>query len=266
VRTMVSGKSVRLSRVMREGRMLCIPMDHGLSIGPVKGLDDIFRTIKAVDAGGATSVLVNKGILKALPFVPRTGLIAHLSASTSIGPSPNFKVISGSVEEALRLGADAVSVHVNIGAKEEADMLRGAGAVGDACDEWGVPFITMMYPRGENVKNPNDPEVVAHVARVGAELGADIVKTVYTGDVESFKRVVSRVPVPVVIAGGPRLDNDLDVLRMVKAAMESGAAGVTIGRNVFQHENPELITRAIARIVFENASLEDALGMLNETR
>jgi len=262
---MVSGKLVRLSRIMREGKMLCIPMDHGLSIGPVKGLDDIFKTIKAVDAGGATSVLINKGILKALPFVPRAGLITHLSASTSIGPSPNFKVISGSVEEALRLGADAISVQINIGAREEADMLKSAGAIGDACDEWGVPFITMMYPRGEQIKNPNDPEVVAHVARVGAELGADIVKTVYTGDVDSFKKVVSKVPVPVVIAGGPKLENDLDVLRMVKEAMESGAAGVTIGRNVFQHEDPKLITRAIAKVVFENASLEEALGILNET-
>lgn len=263
---MVSGKVVRLSRIMRSGRMFCIPMDHGLSIGPVKGLDDIFRTIKAVDSGGATSVLVNKGILKALPFVPRAGLIAHLSASTSIGPSPNFKVVSGSVEEALRLGADAVSVHINIGAKEEADMLASAGMVGDACDQWEVPFITMMYPRGEHIKSPNDPEVVAHVARVGAELGADIVKTVYTGDVESFRKVVSRVPVPVVIAGGPRLGSDLDVLRMVKEAMESGAAGATIGRNVFQHEKPELITRAIAKVVLENASLEEALKILDETR
>ncbi|MEM2921148.1 MAG: 2-amino-3,7-dideoxy-D-threo-hept-6-ulosonate synthase [Candidatus Bathyarchaeia archaeon] len=263
---MVSGKSVRLSRIMREGKMLCIPMDHGLSIGPVKGLDNIFKTIKAVDAGGATSILVNKGILKAIPFVPRAGLIAHLSASTSIGPSPNFKVISGSVEEALRLGADAVSVHINIGAREESEMLESAGAIGDACDEWGVPFITMMYPRGEQIKDPNDPEVVAHVARVGAELGADIVKTVYTGDVDSFKKVVSKVPVPVVIAGGPKLEDDLAVLKMVKAAMESGAAGVTIGRNIFQHEDPELITRAIAKVVFDNASLEEALGILNETR
>ena len=96
----------------------------------------------------------------------------------------------GSVEEALRLGANAVSVHVNIGGKEESEMLQNLGMISDKCVEWSVPLVAMMYPRGENIKDPHNPEIVAHVARIGAETGADIVKTVYTGDVTSFRKVI----------------------------------------------------------------------------
>ena len=123
--------------------------------------------------------------------------------------APNKKVLMGSVEETIRLGADAVSVHINVGGKEEPEMLQQLGMVADKCGEWNMPLIAMMYPRGENIKNPHDPEIVAHAARIGAEAGADIVKTLYTGDVDSFKQVVKGCPVPIVIAGGPKADSDL---------------------------------------------------------
>ena len=96
----------------------------------------------------------------------------------------------GSVEDAIRLGADGISVHINIGAKEEPEMLQKLGIISDKCNEWNVPLIAMMYPRGENIKDPFSVDIVSHVARIGAEAGADIVKTVYTGDTESFKKVV----------------------------------------------------------------------------
>jgi DhnA family fructose-bisphosphate aldolase class Ia len=120
----------------------------------------------------------------------------------------------------------------------------------------------MVYPRGPNIQNGFDPEVVAHVARVGAELGADIIKTNYTGDPDSFRQVTNGCPVPVVIAGGPKAGNDREVLEMVKGAMEGGAIGVSIGRNAFQHDNPTSITRAISAIVKENVSVEEALKFL----
>ena len=138
-------------------------------------------------------MLVNKGIIKTLPRAIDIGLIVHLSGSTSIGPAPNRKVLMGTVEEALRLGADAVSVHINIGAKEEPEMLYNLGMISDKCDEWNIPLIAMMYPRGETIKNQYDPEIVAHTARIGAEAGADIVKSVYTGEVNSFRKVVKKL-------------------------------------------------------------------------
>jgi len=260
----MKGKEVRLSRIMKDGKMLCIPMDHGVTDGPITGLSSIYSTIEKVVKGGASAILVHKGIIRNFKVVPKVGLIMHISASTSLGPYPNLKVAVGSVEEAIRLGADAVSVHINIGCKEEPRMLEILGNIADKCDEWGIPFIAMMYPRGENIKEPTDKKVVAHVARIGAELGADIIKTVYTGDPLSFREVVESVPVPVVIAGGPKANNEREVLEMVYGAMKAGASGVTFGRNIFQHSNPEVMTRAIAKIVFEGSSVDNAMEVLKK--
>ena len=260
---MVFGRDIRLARILNEGKMLCIPMDHGISIGPIKGLEDIHSVIYECSSAGLTCVLVNKGIIKSMPRPPNIGLIAHFSASTSIGPAPNRKMLIGSVEEAIRLGADAVSLHINIGSKEEPEMLQKLGIISDKCDEWSVPLVAMMYPRGENIKNPHDPEVVAHAARVGAEAGADVVKAVYTGDPASFRRVVQGCPVPIVIAGGPKANTDREILEMCEGAMMAGAKGVTFGRNIFQHKNPPTIVRALYKIIIEKRNVREAMKELD---
>ena len=256
---MVVGKDVRLSRITRKGRVLCIPMDHSLTVGPIAGLEDAEATINQIARGGATAFLVQKGIIKSLKRPVPIGMIIQLSASTSLGMAPNRKVLIGSGLESLRLGVDAISIHVNIGGKEEPEMLQQLGMIADECDAYSVPFIAMMYPRGENIKDPSDPEVVAHVARIGAEAGADIVKTVYTGNPETFKEVVRKCPVPVVLAGGSKVESDEALLRMTQEVMQAGAMGVTYGRNVFQHKNPMLITKALKMIVIDKASVEEAM-------
>ena len=168
-------------------------------------------------------------------------------------------MLTGSVKEALRLGADGVSLHINIGGKEEPEMIEQLGKISGQCHEWNVPLLAMMYPRGENVKNPYDPEVVAHTARIGVECGADIVKTVYTGDIDSFKNVVSSIPVPVVIAGGPKAKTDMDVLQMTKDVMDAGAKGITYGRNIFAHKTPDKMVEALAGIIFKKQTAEEAV-------
>ena len=165
------------------------------------------------------------------------------------------------VEESIKLGADAVSIHINVGSKTEAEQLKALGHISKICMEWGMPLLAMMYPRGAGIYQ-YDEKAVALAARVGAELGADIVKTNFTGSVESFKRVVRGCPVPVVVAGGPKMKNEADLLKMVEMAMEAGARGVAIGRNVFQADDPTKMTKAIAMIVHENASAEEALEFL----
>lgn len=260
---MVFGRDIRLARILNEGKMLCIPMDHGISNGPIKGLEDIHSVIYECSSAGLTCVLVNKGIIKSMPRPPNIGLIAHFSASTSIGPAPNRKILIGTVEEAIRLGADAVSLHINIGSKEEPEMLQKLGMISDKCDEWSVPLVAMMYPRGENIKNPHDPEIVAHAARVGAEAGADIIKAVYTGDPASFRRVVRGCPVPIVIAGGPKANTDREILEMCEGAMMAGAKGVTFGRNIFQHKNPPTIVRALYKIIIEKRNVREAMKELD---
>ncbi len=260
---MVFGRDIRLARILNDSKMLCIPMDHGISNGPIRGLEDVHNMIYQCSSAGLTCVLVNKGIIKSMPRPPNIGLIAHFSASTSIGPAPNRKILIGSVEEAIRLGADAVSLHINIGSKEEPEMLQKLGMISDKCDEWSVPLVAMMYPRGENIKNPHDPEIVAHAARVGAEAGADIVKAVYTGDSDSFKRVVGSCPVPIVIAGGPKANTDREILEMCEGAMNAGAKGVTFGRNIFQHKNPPGIVRALYKIIIEKRNVREAMKELD---
>ncbi|MHA1131508.1 MAG: fructose-bisphosphate aldolase, partial [Candidatus Helarchaeota archaeon] len=136
------------------------------------------------------------------------------------------------------------------------------GKISDACDRWQIPLISMVYPRGINIKDPYDPIVVAHAARAGAELGADIVKTNYTGSYETFKSVVEGCPVPIVIAGGPKTETDRAFLQTVSDAMKAGAIGVAAGRNVFQHKDPTRVVSAISKIVKENASVDDALQLL----
>jgi fructose-bisphosphate aldolase/2-amino-3,7-dideoxy-D-threo-hept-6-ulosonate synthase len=253
------GRQIRLSRILNDGKMLCIPMDHGITNGPIPGLEDVYEFIYRCENSGVTSVIINKGIIKSLPRPPKVGIIAHLSASTSLGLSPNKKVQMGGVEDAIRLGADGISVHINIGAKEEPEMLQTLGIISDKCNEWNIPLIAMMYPRGESIKNPYDVEIVSHVARIGAEAGADIVKTVYTGDRDSFKKVVRTCPVPVVIAGGPKATTDEDIMEMCDGAMKAGAIGVTFGRNIFQHKNPPNILNALSRIIFNSEKPREAL-------
>ncbi len=260
------GKRIRLERIVdrNSGRSVVVPMDHGVTVGPIYGLTDMKQAVNAIAEGGANAVLVHKGIVIAghRGYGKDIGLILHLSASTMLGPDPLDKVMVATVEEAIKMGADAVSMHVNVGAETEAGMLEALGETAMVCEEWGMPLLAMMYPRGEKVKSEHDVEMVKHVARVGAELGADVIKTNYTGDPDTFKDVIDSCPVPVIIAGGPKTDTDEDVLKMVEDAISVGAAGVSIGRNVFQHKNPKDMTIAISKVVHEGVSAEEAMAEL----
>lgn len=257
------GHRIRMRRISdpRTGRFLIVPMDHGTTLGPIDGITEIRESIGLAREGGATSVVIHKGCME--PGLAdaggRIGVIMHLSVSTDKGPDPNRKVLVGTVEEALRLGADAVSIHVNLGADTESEMIMDFGNISEGCRKWGVPLLAMVYPRGDKVPDPHDVEAVKHAARLGAELGADIIKTNYTGSVDTFKEVTRACPVPVVIAGGPRMETDRDVLQMVKDSIEAGGKGVSIGRNIFQHSNPAFMVRAVRKIISEGSDIEEAL-------
>jgi predicted phospho-2-dehydro-3-deoxyheptonate aldolase len=255
--------SFRMHHICRGDRFLIVPLDHGITIGPVTGLIDINKTVKAVSSGGATAILGHKGFLQSIdPEVleKTTGTILHMSASTSFGPDPNSKVLVASLDDAFRLGVDGISVHVNVGgADDEPKMLSNLGQIATESQQYNIPLLAMMYTRGPNVES-FDAKAIAHAARIGAELGADIIKCSYTGDPDTFHDVVRGCPSPIVIAGGPKMNNLLEFIGMICEAMEAGAAGVSIGRNVFQHDDPKLITQTMAKIIFENYSLQNAIG------
>jgi predicted phospho-2-dehydro-3-deoxyheptonate aldolase len=260
------GKIIRLERIIdrNSGRTVIIPMDHGVTVGPVQGLEDMRTTVSKVVKGGANAILMHKGIVRAghRGAGRDVGLIIHLSGSTSLSPDPNAKELVCTVEEAIKLGADAVSVHINLGAETDKEMLRQLGYISSQCLQWQIPLVAMMYTRGLKIKNEYDVNNTKHAARVAAELGADIVKVVYTGSPETFAEVVQGCPVPVVIAGGPKMNSDKDIFQMVAGALKAGAAGLSIGRNAFQHKNPEKMVKALCKMVHNNADVKEAEQVL----
>jgi predicted phospho-2-dehydro-3-deoxyheptonate aldolase len=262
------GKQIRLERIIDRNsrKTVIIPMDHGVTVGPIEGLADMRMAISKVVAGGANAILMHKGMVRAghRGAGKDVGLIIHLSGGTAMSPDPNAKELVCTVEEAIKLGADAVSVHINLGAETDKEMLRQLGYVSEQCSEWQIPLVAMMYTRGPKIKSEYDVKNIKHAARVGAELGADIVKVVYTGSVESFRQVVEGCPVMVVIAGGPKMDSDEDIFKMVEGALKAGAAGVSIGRNAFQHKTPEKMVAALCKMVHKEASVKDAIEILKK--
>lgn len=259
------GKQIRIERIMNRNtaKTVIVPMDHGVSVGPIPGLINMDATVNEVAEGGANAVVVHNGLVgRGHRRRGRDiGLIIHLSASTSLSPDPNRKVLVCNVQQAVRLGADAVSIHINIGAHTENDMLRDFGTINRECMDWGIPLLAMVYPRGPKVESEKDVENVKLAARLGAELGADIVKVPYTGDADSFREVVEGCPVPVVIAGGSKL-TDEQTLLMVEGAMKAGGAGLSMGRNAFQHESPRKLVQAACMIVHDKKSAAEALDFL----
>lgn len=261
----MNGKMLRLNRLMHvDSKRFCIvPIDHGTTLGPIAGLEDAVKAITNIVDGGADALVLHKGLLRMAaqhPELARGKFLMHLSVSTALGPDPNYKVLVGTVEEAVKLGADGISIHVNIGTAFEAEMIKDFGKISAACMEWGMPLLAMMYCKKEAHK---DPEQIAHAARLGQELGADIVKVDYPGTIKGMERIVEGVQVPVVIAGGSKI-SPIELLRIVDDAMKVGAAGVSIGRNVFQHEDQRFITDIIGKLVHGELSLQECLGKIKK--
>lgn len=226
-----AARRIRLNRLFRNNpqRTLIVPLDHPLTDGP--------RTVHArtlnslvgqLAVSGADAVVVHKGNVRFIDpaWFKQLSLILHLSASTAHAPDPDHKVLVGTVEEALRSGADVVSVHVNIGAREEARQLADLAAVAESCDRWNVPLMAMIYPRGPQIVDPRDPAVVAHAVTVAAELGGDIVKTYFAGSDHAMRQVTSMSPIPVIVAGGPFTTDENDLMEFVDGALNGGAAGL----------------------------------------
>lgn len=255
---MNEGKIRRLKRIIQQdNRTVIVPMDHGVTVGPIQGIENMQVITDKLVKGNADAIIVHKGIAKRID-TGHAGLIVMLSGASNLSPNPNAKVQVCSVQEAIRIGADGVSLHINVGAQDEDKMLQTLGKVADECEQFGMPLLAMMYPRGPKITSEHAPEVVAHAARIGAELGADIIKTTYTGSIDTFKTVTESCPIPVVIAGGPKCKTLTEVLQTTFDALQAGAAGLSIGRNVFQCDDPTKITKALFSIVHQGATVTQA--------
>ncbi|MDO8871919.1 MAG: 2-amino-3,7-dideoxy-D-threo-hept-6-ulosonate synthase [Methanoregula sp.] len=256
------GKDIRIERIMdrNTARSVIVPMDHGFSMGQIDGLTDMTKTISEVSDGGANAIVLHKGMVKRghRRHGRDIGLIIHLSGSTSMNPDPDDKVQVCTVEEAIALGADAVSIHINLGAPNESKMLEIGAKVAKDCNRWAMPLLTMIYPRGKGI-DPFSAQSVGHCVRVAEELGADLIKTNYPGDPEAFKKIVKSCSVPVFIAGGEKCA-DLESLKIIREAVRAGGAGVCVGRNAFQREDTRTFVKALCRVVHEESDPDSVLG------
>jgi fructose-bisphosphate aldolase/2-amino-3,7-dideoxy-D-threo-hept-6-ulosonate synthase len=264
---------MRMKRVIDPaGVSVICALDHGMTspqfLQPLAAIED--RTREAVD-GGANVIMMSKGMIrKAVPaFAPTTSLALLLSASANPeGGTPEVIQIA-EVEEALWLGADCVVLFTALGGDNEPAMIETLASVGKACAELGMPFIAeaefpTTYATVEELKQQYGYEYLRRNVRLCAELGADIVKTNWPGDQESFANLVEATAgIPVVLAGGSRLQ-DAELLTRMQQAMEVGAIGCSVGRNIFMHDRPEAITRALARVIRERWSADKALDALQE--
>jgi predicted phospho-2-dehydro-3-deoxyheptonate aldolase len=234
----LTGRQRRMRRLLGSGRTVILPIDQPVTLGVIPGLTDLPRRLPRLLDGRPDAVVAHRGVLAQIsPETARdVSLIMHMSAATKLSGREYAKFLTAGTADAVRAGADAVSVQVTFGVPEETAMLADAARVVGEASQWGLPVLAMTYVRG--VEPGLHPEKIAHAARVAAELGCDIVKVSYTGSAESFAQVVDGCFAPVIMAGGERAGDWQEVLRAVADALTAGASGVCIGRNVFQHADP----------------------------
>ena len=258
----------RLARILRGGRGVWVPMDHGASGYPEAGLGDMDCVVEAVISGGADAIVLHKGALSHhADATGWGGFVCHVSVSTVHGGTRSqSKVSVASAEECWQRGAMALSGQVNLGDESEPEMIEALGALTTESFPLGLPVLGMAYPRGPNLKLIEGDETggIAHAARLAWELGCHVVKVPWTGTADSFRSVTEAVPIPVLIAGGPSGMPFEGTLGIVEEAMSVGGAGVCMGRQVFASEDPSACVAALRQVIHEGASAVDAAALLGE--
>ena len=255
----------RMNHIFRDDRRsLIVAMDHGLLDGPKKGLEHPEETISKVIAGGADAILTSYGIARKFAReLARVGLIVRADGgATGLSKNPGPGSLMLGIEQALRVDADALAVSAFPGSAQEESSLQHLARMIESAHTWDVAVMAEMVPGGFD----SPPELrtiqnIALAARVGAEMGADWIKCPYAPGMES---VTQTCFVPVVILGGAKRGAENEMLAEIKRAVDEGVAGVAIGRNIWQFENPTAMTRAVAAILHENATVEQAMRLLKD--
>jgi len=248
-----TGRALRLGRLFKssEAPFFLVPLDHTLTDGPFTDAHQYDNLLDVLADNGVDAIAVHKGRLNHLRsgVYSKLSVIVHVSASTKYAADPNYKYQVGDAEECLRRGADAVSVHVNLGAVTEDHQIRMMASMAEACDRVGLPLLAMIYPRGPGVKDHSVLETLQHAAALAVDVGVDIVKLPFAGcSVQEMTQVVNSCPIPVVTAGGAKV-SDNEFGSFVADVMKSGARGIASGRNIFLAADPAAKVREIRRIL-----------------
>jgi putative autoinducer-2 (AI-2) aldolase len=254
------GMKNRMARLIRpaDGNAVWLAIDHGYFLGPVSKLEEPAKTIKPL-VPYTDALMLTRGVLRncvdALTDVP---FILRVSGGNSIvGGALSNEGIHTSMEEAIRLNASAVAFSVYIGTEHEHQTLMCLGQLVNEGQRYGMPVLAVTAVGKELEKR--DARYLGLCCRIAAELGAQVVKTYYC---DNFEKVVKSCPVPLVIAGGPKLDTEMDAIRLAYKAMQAGARGVDMGRNIWQSPHAVGMIRAIKAVVHEGASVKEAAKLL----
>jgi class I fructose-bisphosphate aldolase len=265
---MVGASDKYMSRLFRDGRAMFLAYDQGLEHGPKDFNDRNFDPSYVIDIAlrhRFTGLILHKGLAEQYHenYSGRVPLIVKVNGKDNIAKTSPFSPILCSVDYAVRLGADAVGYTLYVGSPDESRAMEDFRQVQERAHDYGLPVIGWMYPRGEYVPNDTDPTIVAYAARVGLELGADVLKVKYTGNVDSFRRVVQIAGrAKIVCAGGLKTDPET-FLRQTREIMEAGACGVAVGRNVWQSDDPDGVVRALEKLLFGGATAGKAMEVLS---
>lgn len=264
------GKEVRMSRLVnpKSNKMMAITVDHATSrgIAPLTGLHHVQDTIDKIILGRPDAMTLTKGIAEHCMW-NHAGEVAMLMKISNYSPvAPTRDTVFGTVDEAIRMGADAVSMGCMTLGDFQGEQFEAIGRVSEECMRKGMPLIGHVYPKGESVK-PEDRtawENIAYCVRSACELGMDIVKTTYTGDPDSMAKVVATVPSTfrIVIQGGDACKTLDDYLQMTREAMDCGVGGVTMGRFVWDYKDVTALVIALRYIIHEGYSVKEAKELL----
>jgi class I fructose-bisphosphate aldolase len=253
--------AIDLSKITRNGKALFLAYDQGMEHGPVDFNDDNVdpqKILEIADSGYFTGVILQKGIAEKYYDQERhkVPLIIKLNGKTNLVKDEDpYSPQVCSVAEALSYGAKAVGYTIYIGSEHESKMTEEFGRIEQEAEEAGLPVIAWMYPRGRNVSDEADPKVVAYAARVGLELGADIVKVRYTGDIASFRWVVASAGKTAVVAMGGSKGSEDEFLARTKTILEAGAIGWAVGRNIWQASEPLIIAKKVAEVIWRRENV-----------
>jgi 2-amino-4,5-dihydroxy-6-oxo-7-(phosphooxy)heptanoate synthase len=251
-----TGRTLRLGRLFKsaETPFFLVPIDHTLTDGPFTDAHQYDNLLDVLADNGVDAIAVHKGRLGLLRngVYAKLSVIVHVSASTKYAADPNYKYQVGDAEECLRRGADAVSVHVNLGSITEDHQIRMMAGMAEACDRVGLPLLAMIYPRGPGVKDHPPLETLLHAASLAVDLGVDIVKLPLAGcSVQDMTQIVNWCPIPVLAAGGAKV-SDQEFGTFASNVMKSGARGLASGRNIFTAADPTAKVREVRRILDSN--------------
>ncbi|MBU2577836.1 fructose-bisphosphate aldolase [Patescibacteria group bacterium] len=248
--------NVNLSKITRDGKALFLAYDQGMEHGPTDFNDenvDPAKILKIAESGSFTGIILQKGVAekyydKKKNKVP---LIVKLNGKTNLVKDEDpYSPQVCSIQEAIDLGACGVGYTIYLGSEFESFMMAEFGKIQEEAHKKGLPVIAWMYPRGRNIASELDPKIIAYAARVGLELGADIVKVRYTENVESFRWVVESAGKTKVVAMGGSKEAEKDFLIKAREIMEAGAIGFAVGRNIWQSKEPLLVSRSLSEIIW----------------